>query len=76
MKPELHMVELYHDDRGGWVAQCPLLPNCFRQGATREEAIENVLSAMKCYVSVMESEGLPVFTHPDDPWCDVDWVID
>ena len=54
---------IYHGEDGYWIAECPSLPGCITQGATREEAIENVREAIHCYVAALEDDGLPV---PED----------
>ena len=41
-------VRLRRDDLdGGWVAECPVLPGCFSQGETREEALRNIADALQ-----------------------------
>lgn len=36
---------------------CPVLPGCHSQGATREEAVENVLTAIREWLHVEAEEG-------------------
>lgn len=48
---------------GYWVAECPSLPGCVSQGATREEAIRNVKEAIEGYILALQDDGLPV---PED----------
>jgi len=45
---------------GWWVAQCPSLPGCISQGASREEAIRNIREAIEAYVLVLQEDHLPV----------------
>ena len=45
---------------GQWVAECPSLPGCVTQGATREEAVENARDAIAQYVAALEEDHLPV----------------
>lgn len=45
---------------GCWIAECPSLPGCVSQGATREEAITNIREAIRGYVAVLEEDQLPV----------------
>lgn len=51
-----YRIALVHDEddegNAGWVAEVEELPGCLSQGATPEEAIENVLDAMKGWISV------------------------
>ena len=51
---------IYPDEDGGWVAECPGLPGCISQGATREEAAINIKEAIRGYLKVLEEDGLPV----------------
>ena len=37
-------------DGEGWIAECPILPGCFSQGATVEEALEAIKEAMNIWV--------------------------
>jgi len=32
------------DEDGVWIAECPSIPGCVSQGATKEEALENIES--------------------------------
>ncbi len=43
-----------------WVAECPSLPGCISQGATREQAIANAREAVELYIAAFEADGLPV----------------
>jgi predicted RNase H-like HicB family nuclease len=36
----------------GFSVSCPALPGCWSQGATRDEALENIRDAIREYVSV------------------------
>ena len=51
---------LYPGEDGYWVAECPSLPGCVSQGATKEEAIANVREAIQGYIAALEADGLPV----------------
>ena len=42
---------IYPGEDEYWVAECPSLPGCISQGATRESAIENIREAMAAYIS-------------------------
>ena len=48
---------------GFWVAECPSLPGCISQGATKEEAIANIKEAIEGYIAALKEDGLPV---PDE----------
>jgi predicted RNase H-like HicB family nuclease len=41
----------------GFAVGCPLLPGCWSQGATREEALANVKEAIKLWVEVAEEDA-------------------
>ncbi|HNR30120.1 MAG TPA: type II toxin-antitoxin system HicB family antitoxin [Candidatus Hydrogenedentes bacterium] len=53
----MRKVILYPGEDGYWVAECPSLPGCISQGATRDEALENIREAMALYLKVLEDEG-------------------
>jgi len=38
----------------GYSVSCPGLPGCWSQGATEEEALENIRSAISEYIAVRE----------------------
>jgi len=44
---------------GFWVAECPSLPGCITQGATREDAVSNIKEAIQEYIAALEEDGLP-----------------
>jgi predicted RNase H-like HicB family nuclease len=56
----MRQVIIYPGEDGYWVAECPGLPGCISQGATREEAIANVREAIKLYISALEEDRLPI----------------
>jgi predicted RNase H-like HicB family nuclease len=37
----------------GFSVSCPSLPGCWSQGATRQEALENVADAIRVYLAAM-----------------------
>ena len=41
----------------GWAVSCPALPGCHSQGATREEAIENIKCAIREWLEVEAEES-------------------
>ncbi|HOB97111.1 MAG TPA: type II toxin-antitoxin system HicB family antitoxin [Verrucomicrobiota bacterium] len=48
------------DEDGVFVAECPLLPGCVSQGATRSEALANIQDAIAGYLASLEKHGEPV----------------
>jgi predicted RNase H-like HicB family nuclease len=41
----------------GWAVSCPALPGCHSQGASREEAIENIKIAIQEWLDVEAHES-------------------
>lgn len=41
----------------GWAVSCPALPGCHSQGATREEAIDNIKIAIREWLEVEAEES-------------------
>ncbi len=56
----MRQVLIHPGEDGYWVAECPSLPGCISQGATREEAITNIKEAIAGYIAVLQEDGLPV----------------
>ncbi|MFA4904253.1 MAG: type II toxin-antitoxin system HicB family antitoxin [Desulfobaccales bacterium] len=48
------------DEDGVFVAQCPALPGCISQGATREEAQANIKEAITGYLESLKKHGEPI----------------
>jgi predicted RNase H-like HicB family nuclease len=46
------------DEDGVWIVECPSIPGCVSQGATKEEALENVKDAIKLCLQVRGEQGL------------------
>ena len=40
----------------GWAVSCPALPGCHSQGATREEALQNIKLAIREWLEVETEE--------------------
>jgi len=59
----MRQVLLYPGDDGYWVAECPSLPGCVSQGATREEAVKNIREAIDLYIEALVMDELPVPTE-------------
>jgi len=56
-----YRVLIEHDEDGVFVAECPSLPGCISQGATRDEAIANIKDAIAgCLISLQKhNEPIP-----------------
>lgn len=59
----MRQVLIHPGEDGYWVAECPSLPGCVSQGATREEAIRNIKEAMEGYILSLQEDGIPI---PED----------
>ena len=55
-------VTIDRDEDGVWVVECPSIPGCVSQGATKEEALENVKDAIRLCLQVRAEKGYPVIT--------------
>jgi predicted RNase H-like HicB family nuclease len=53
-------VTLDRDEDGVWIAECPAIPGCVSQGATKEAAVENVRDAISACLEVRAEMGLPL----------------
>jgi predicted RNase H-like HicB family nuclease len=53
-------VTVIRDEDGAWVAECPAIPGCVSQGATREEALANVREAIAACLEVRAERGMPL----------------
>ena len=53
-------VTLDRDEDGAWVAECPSIPGCVSQGATRDEALANVREAISLCLEVRAERGMPL----------------
>lgn len=45
------------DEDGVFVAECPTLPGCISQGATRQEALTNITDAIGGYLASLQKHG-------------------
>ena len=63
MKQRTYRILLTPEEEGGFSVSVPVLPGCFTQGETIEEAIEMAKEAISLSVESLEEDGEPV---PDD----------
>ena len=55
-----YRVVLTTDEDGVYTAECPSLPGCISQGATRELALQNIHEAMMGYLESLRKHGDPI----------------
>ena len=63
MNPQDYEVDirpLSDEDGGGFEAVAPELPGCRSDGATPQEALENVYDAIACWIEAAEEMGRQV----------------
>jgi predicted RNase H-like HicB family nuclease len=53
-------VTIDRDEDGVWIVECPSIPGCVSQGATKEEALENVKDAIRQCLQVRAEKGYPL----------------
>ena len=53
-------VTIDRDEDGIWIIECPSIPGCVSQGATKQAAIENIKDAIKVCLEVRAEKGLPL----------------
>ena len=57
---QITLQPLSASDGGGWLAQVPELPGCMSDGETPQQALENVMDAIACWIEAAEEDGRPV----------------
>ncbi len=53
-------VTIDRDEDGAWVVECPSIPGCVSQGATRVEALNNIQEAIAGCLEVRAELGMPL----------------
>ena len=48
------------EDGGGWLAEAPELPGCMSDGDMPQQAVENLMDAITCWIEAAEEDGRPV----------------
>ncbi|MBI3344901.1 MAG: type II toxin-antitoxin system HicB family antitoxin [Gammaproteobacteria bacterium] len=48
------------DEDGIWITECPSIPGCVSQGATKEEAVSNLQEAIRLCLEVRAERGMPL----------------
>lgn len=54
------LVSIDRDEDGVWVVECPSIPGCVTQGATRDEALGNARDAIRACLEVRAERGMPL----------------
>jgi predicted RNase H-like HicB family nuclease len=52
------MITLDRDEDGVWLSECPSIPGCVSQGATKAEAIKNIKEAIQACLEVRSERDL------------------
>ena len=53
-------VTLDRDEDRAWIVECPSIPGCVSQGASQNEALENIRGAIALCLEVRAERGLPL----------------
>lgn len=53
-------VTIDRDEDGVWIVECPSIPGCVSQGATREEALDAIQEAIHLCLEVRAERGMPL----------------
>lgn len=53
-------VTVDRDEDGAWIVECPAIPGCVSQGATKENALENIKEAIALCLEVRVEQGMPL----------------
>jgi predicted RNase H-like HicB family nuclease len=57
---DYHINVFYSDEDGCWIADIPDFKSCSAHGATREEALRELMIAKEAWLETMREEGLPI----------------
>lgn len=53
-------VTIDRDEDGAWIVECPSIPGCVSQGASKEEALASIREAIALCLEVRAERGLPL----------------
>jgi predicted RNase H-like HicB family nuclease len=56
-------INIYQDEDGVFIAECPSVPGCVSQGATLEEAETNIKDAIRECLEVRQELKMPLIVH-------------
>ncbi|HCS92241.1 MAG: type II toxin-antitoxin system HicB family antitoxin [Thiohalocapsa sp. PB-PSB1] len=54
------LVTIDRDEDGIWITECPSIPGCVSQGATKDEALANIKEAIGLCLEVRAEKGFPL----------------
>ncbi len=54
------LINIYQDEDGVYIAECPSIPGCVSQGYSESEAEANVRDAIRECLAVRAEKGLPL----------------
>ena len=57
MKAYSYKILLEPDETGGYIAVCPLIPGCYSQGETVQEALANIKEAIELCLEDLVADG-------------------
>lgn len=52
------LVSIDRDEDGVWIVECPSIPGCVSQGATKDEALDNIRDAIRACLQVRTELGM------------------
>ncbi len=58
-------VTLEQDEDAMFIVECPAIPGCISQGATREEALANIKEAIALCLEVRAEKGMPLMIETE-----------
>ena len=53
-------VTVDRDEDSVWIVECPSIPGCASQGASKDEALDNIAEAVMLCLEVRAERGLPL----------------
>lgn len=56
-------VDLYQDEDGVFIVECPAIPGCISQGVTEVEALANIQDAIRECLEVRREMGMQTGYH-------------
>ena len=62
---------IQQDEDGMFISECPTLPGCVSQGATRQEAVTNIQEAIQGYIESIKSHNDPIPPSIEEETIDV-----